>query len=152
MLVGGKPEQVVHWQREAIRLGVAECVHFAGTVPLGESRAYLEAADILVSPRTEGTSVPLKVYTYLESGKPIVATNLPAHTLVLGEDTAVLVEPRKEAFAEGILRLAGDPALRQRLGEQGRRVAAEKYGLEAYLARLRRAYGILEAPREPRAA
>ena len=39
--------------------------------------------DVLVSPRSRGTNTPLKIYQYLRSGKPIVATRLLTHTQVL---------------------------------------------------------------------
>ena len=38
---------------------------------------------MLVSPRSRGTNTPLKIYQYLRSGKPIVATRLLTHTQVL---------------------------------------------------------------------
>ncbi len=53
-------------------------------------RAYLLAADVLVSPRSRGTNTPLKIYQYLRSGKPIVATRLLTHTQVLSDETAIL--------------------------------------------------------------
>jgi glycosyltransferase involved in cell wall biosynthesis len=106
--------------------------------------------DILVSPRTEGTSVPLKIYSYLLAGKPIVATNLLAHTLVLHEDIALLVEPTTAAFADGLVTLIRDQDLRQRLGRQAQRYAQEKYDAASYLTRLDSIYRILEAPEHPR--
>ena len=56
---------------------------FAGERPAAEIPAYLLAADVLVSPRSRGTNTPLKIYQYLRSGKPIVATRLLTHTQVL---------------------------------------------------------------------
>ena len=46
-----------------------------------------------------GTNTPLKIYSYLRSGKPIVATNLLTHTQVLTPDIAKLVEPKPGPFA-----------------------------------------------------
>lgn len=140
LLIGGKPQQVEYWKRETRKRYLEDCVLFLGTVPVEEIGAYLEIAEILVSPRTEGTSVPLKIYSYLHSGKPIVATNLAAHTLVLNEDVAVLVAPTKEAFAGGIMKLLRTPDLRQRLGLQARKYAEKVYAPADYLARLDRIY------------
>ena len=67
---------------------------------------------MLASPRIRGTNTPLKIYSYLRSGKPIVATNLITHTQVLTPDIALLVEPEAEAFAAGLARLIDDPAAR----------------------------------------
>ena len=35
--------------------------------------ALFEAADVLVSPRIRGNNTPMKIYSYLESGKAILA-------------------------------------------------------------------------------
>ncbi|NIP26552.1 MAG: glycosyltransferase family 4 protein, partial [Phycisphaerae bacterium] len=90
-------------------------------------------AEILVSPRTEGTSVPLKIYSYLQSGKPIVATRLPAHTQVLDDSMAVLVEPTSESLAEGIVCLMKNKEFGYRLGEKAQQVSREHYSMDSYL-------------------
>lgn len=113
---------------------------FTGTVPLAEAVAYLDIAEILVSPRTVGTSVPLKIYSYLNSGKPIVATNVTAHAQVLSAETAVLVAPTEEAFAEGILMLAQSPVVRKRLGLRAQQLAKERFDPADYLAKLKGVY------------
>lgn len=140
ILVGGKPHQINYWRNEARKERLEDSVFFAGIVPPEEVGAYLELAEILVSPRTGGLSVPLKIYSYLDSGKPMVATRLLAHTQVLSDETAVLVEPKKEAFAEGILRLIKDAALRQRLGLKAKELAQERYNPALYLAKLEQIY------------
>jgi glycosyltransferase involved in cell wall biosynthesis len=154
--VGGRPDQVRYWRDQVEANDLQNHVLLVGAVPLTESLAYLETADILVSPRRDGTSIPLKIYTYLQAGKPIVATRSCAHTQVLSAATAVLVEPTPEALAAGILRLAGDPALRQALGAQARALALEKFTLAEQLDRLADLYRPLEvaagrAPANPSA-
>jgi glycosyltransferase involved in cell wall biosynthesis len=144
IVVGGRPQQVEHWRREADIRGMDGCIQFVGSVPLEETAAYMEMAEILVSPRTGGISVPLKIYSYLLSGKPIVATNVPTHTLVLDESTSLLAEPTGEGLAEGILRLVDQPALRRQLGSNGRELAKERYSWEGYLERLATIYGSLQ--------
>jgi len=146
LMVGGKPHQVEQAKAEAKRLGVDDCVRFLGTVPVEDVGNYVDIAEILVSPRVEGTSVPLKIYSYLASGKPVVATDLLAHTIVLHDDIAVLAAPTKEAFADGILKLANDPALRQRIGANAQEFAKKHYDRSAYLEKLSRIYGVLQAP------
>jgi glycosyltransferase involved in cell wall biosynthesis len=99
---------------------------------------YLSAGDILVSPRSSGTNTPLKIYSYLRAGKPIVATRLLTHTQVLNDDVAVLTEPHPEAFAEGILTLMRDPDRARRLGRNARRLSEESYSYERYVENTRR--------------
>ena len=146
VLVGGKTEQIEAARGKVAGDGLEQNVIFMGTLPIEEANKYMEVADILVSPRVEGTSVPLKIYSYLHTGKPIVATNLPAHTLVLTKDTAILVEPVKEAFAAGIMDLIQDRDLRERIGVQAKKLAEEKYNASIYLSRLEKIYSVLSAP------
>jgi glycosyltransferase involved in cell wall biosynthesis len=147
VLVGGKAHQIEHWKSETKKQGLEEHVLFVGTVPVDEVSSYVALAEILVSPRTEGTSVPLKIYSYLLAGKPIVATNLAAHTLVLDKDRAVLTEPTPSAFAGGVLELIQNPAARQRLGQQAQRYAEAAYDPSQYLRKLDHIYQVLQQPR-----
>lgn len=145
-LVGGKPDQVTSQKQQADGYGLEEQVIFTGTLPVEEANLYLQLADILVSPRVDGTSVPLKIYTYLQMGKPIMATDLPAHNLVLDEEHAVLVKPDLDSFVDGLNRLIADKSLRERLGKAGLDLAEEKYSLATYLAKLEKIYQTLEVP------
>lgn len=144
ILVGGRPNQIEELEKMVANKHLEGSVRFTGTVPIEESNLYIEMADILVSPRIEGTSVPLKIYTYLQAGKPIVATNLSAHTLVLDQETAELVEPTREAFAEGLVNLISDEDSRRSLGDQGRKLAEEKYNRANYLAKLEEVYEMFQ--------
>jgi len=144
VLVGGKPNQIEDYQEMATSMQLADSVRFMGTLPIEEANVYIKMADILVSPRIEGTSVPLKIYTYLRAGKPIVATNLIAHSLVLDQETAMLVDPTKEAFAEGLMKLIRDENLRNYMGDQSQKLAEEKYNEANYLAKLRKIYEVIQ--------
>src|SRR6185295_18121180 len=83
VLAGGRPVQIEAARVQAERAGVASCVVFAGQRPFEEIPLFLDAADVLVSPRSTGTNTPLKIYQYLRAGRPIVATRLLTHTQVL---------------------------------------------------------------------
>lgn len=109
---------------------------------------YLAYASVLISPRLDGTSTPLKIYSYLHAEKPIVATSIPSHTQVLTPDTAMLVEPNKEAFAEGIIRVLRDPELAHRLGKNAHEYAKEKFNHQDYRAKVNQIYKSLVRARE----
>jgi glycosyltransferase involved in cell wall biosynthesis len=133
LIVGGRPEQVEAVRAQATKVG-ARAV-FTGYQPAREIPAFLEAADILASPRVAGTNTPLKVYSYLRSGKPIVATDLLTHTQVLDHDISLLVAPDAKAFAGALSKLIAEPELRQRLSSAARERARTRYAREIYLAR-----------------
>ena len=148
ILVGGKPEQIKANRALVSEMGMDGSIHFTGIVSLQDANAYIHLADILVSPRIEGTSVPLKIYTYLYAGKPILATNIPAHSLVLSPDHACLVEPTVDGLAAGLIRMIEDADLRAGLSKGSKNLAEEKYGLKSYLSKLENLYNLFEADDE----
>ena len=103
--------------------------------------SYLGLADVLVSPRSHGGNLPLKVFDYLAAGRPIVATDIPTHRTVLDEERAVLVPPQSAALARGILSLLQDPARAERLAQAGRRYAQEHLGWARFVDSLADLYG-----------
>ena len=139
VLAGGRHDQVTRAREQARAAGIDEVSHFAGERPAAEIPAYLLAADVLVSPRSRGTNTPLKIYQYLRSGKPTVATRLLTHTQVLSDETAILTEATPQAFAEGILDALTDHVRAAAVGRRARELAETKYSYEAYLERTRQA-------------
>jgi glycosyltransferase involved in cell wall biosynthesis len=148
-LAGGKPDQILHARERARAVGIEAATIFAGERPAEEIPAYLLAADVLVSPRSRGTNTPLKIYQYLRSGKPIVATRLLTHTQVLNDDTALLTGATAREFAGGILTALTDKGRAAAIGRQARRMADTKYSYEAYLERTRQACAALQGDGAP---
>jgi glycosyltransferase involved in cell wall biosynthesis len=146
ILVGGEAAQIEALRRDAQALGIANAVIFTGKRPAEEIPAYLDAATVLVSPRSTGTNTPLKIYQYLRSGRAIVATNLRTHTQVLSEDTAFLCDPTPAAMGNAILSAFRDPARAAAVGDRAQRLADARYSDEAYLAKTQRACDLLFAP------
>jgi glycosyltransferase involved in cell wall biosynthesis len=143
LLAGGRRDQLVRARRELARLGLEQHVILAGERPAFEIPSLLDAADVLVSPRSRGTNTPLKIYQYLRSGRAIVATRLLTHTQVLSDDIAILTGATPAEFAGGIIRGLGDAESAARIGARAAELAATKYSYEAYLARTREAIGRL---------
>jgi glycosyltransferase involved in cell wall biosynthesis len=140
VLVGGRLEQITQQQRLAEEVGIADMVHFVGQRPREEVPQYMALADILLSPRNKGTNTPLKLYTYLRSGKPILATQIYSHTQILKPDIAMLVPPTAEGLAQGALELLQNPELAHKLASNGKKVADENYSWEVFLERNRSSY------------
>ncbi|HYT67734.1 MAG TPA: glycosyltransferase family 4 protein [Vicinamibacterales bacterium] len=139
VLAGGRPDQIENARRQAAAAAIADATIFVGQRPADEIPAYLDAADVLVSPRSLGTNTPLKIYQYLRSGRPIVATRLLTHTQVLTDDVAFLTEATPEGFGAGILSAVADPERARNVGTRARHLADTKYSYEAYLSRTRQA-------------
>ena len=152
VLAGGRPDQIAAARTEAGRAGVDAAVIFAGQRPAEEIPAFLDAADVLVSPRSSGTNTPLKIYQYLRSGRPIVATRLLTHTQVLDDQVSVLTDATPESFAEGILSVVDDRARGREIGGRAQELADTKYSYDAYLACTRRALAHLDVRAAPEIA
>ena len=132
LCVGGNENQIDRIKLLAHQRGVGEYFIFPGTVPPEEVEAFFRIASILISPRISGTNTPLKIYSYLRSGVPIIATKIVSHTQVLTDDVALLVEPQPESLGSGVLRLLEDVQLCSRLAENARRLADKSYSSDAY--------------------
>ncbi|MDD3531283.1 MAG: glycosyltransferase family 4 protein [Candidatus Pacebacteria bacterium] len=73
---------------------------------------FLRAADVLLlpHPRGEYSQSPMKLFEYMASGVPIVASRLPSVCEVLDDTNAILVEPEDvHSLVEGIRQVVADP-------------------------------------------
>jgi glycosyltransferase involved in cell wall biosynthesis len=140
IFVGAKNQQAREWTQIAREMKLQEHVLFLDVVPPAESMVYLAYAAVLISPRLDGTTTPLKIYSYLHANKPIVATNITAHTQVLSSETAMLVEPNKDAFAEGILRVLRDTELAECIAKSAHEFAEQKFSHQNYISKVNQIY------------
>ena len=137
VIVGGTEADVARYRQRAAELGIGETTVFTGPQPIRLMGTLFERADVLVSPRVKGVNTPMKIYSYLQSGKPVLATNIPSHTQVLNPETAMLAMPRPEAIADAMQELARDPELRRRLGQAGKALVEREYSLEQFRKQVR---------------
>lgn len=134
VFVGGIPDDIVAFKK---RWGQCANIQIIGHLPHEKIPFYLRSADVLVIPnsgRDEDSArftSPLKLFEYMASGTPIVASDLPSLREILDDRTARLVTADDPtAFAEGLRRvLAGEGvALALRARE---RVAAYSWNARA---------------------
>jgi glycosyltransferase involved in cell wall biosynthesis len=119
-------------------------VVFTGQVSHDLAPAYLDSADILVSPHVpmpDGKPFfgsPTKLFEYMASGKAIVASDLDQLARVLTHQrTAWLVEPgNAKELAAAIRLLAVDPEMRQQLGQNAREEALREHTWERNAVRV----------------
>jgi glycosyltransferase involved in cell wall biosynthesis len=136
VIMTGSKEQVGHYQSLAERLGLAGSLCFAGPRPVEVLGACLRQATVVVSPRVHGDNTPMKIFSCLDSGRPLLATRLPTHTQVLDDEVALLVEPEPEAMGRGIVRLLQDEALRERLAANARELVQSRFTFDAFRRKL----------------
>lgn len=140
VVVGGSPEQIQEYRALADSQATGAKVTFLGPRPLSELSSILAAMDILVSPRLQGVNTPMKIYSYLASGRPVVATRLRTHTQVLTDEVARLVEPDAEAMAHAIAALLDAPDGAAVLGQRGQKFVLAEYGVNRFHERITRFY------------
>ena len=140
VLIGGGASDLELYQDQAHSLGISKHVHLLGPRPVSQLGEYLVQADILVSPRLKGINTPMKIFSYLASGRSIIATDIPSHTQVLDASCALLVDPTPAAIAQGLDRLATDAALREGMGKTGQSLARSRYSLARFQATVNELY------------
>jgi glycosyltransferase involved in cell wall biosynthesis len=143
VLLGADGKAGQEMRREVAERGLDDAVRVLDRQPQERLPGFLAMADVLVSPRLYGGNTPLKSYDYLAAGRPIIATDIPAHRAVLTDRTALLVRPDAEALAEGIAGLLAEPARARELAEGAREYAASALRWPAFVERVGAMYGEL---------
>jgi glycosyltransferase involved in cell wall biosynthesis len=101
------------------RTGAAESMRFLGRIPHDELPDYVAASDVFVTvPSVDATAVSL--LEAMACGSAIVVTNLPSATEWISDGVnGEVIAPRDvRALAEGIVKLAGNRALRKEYGDR----------------------------------
>jgi len=126
------------------KLGLSERVRLLPPRSLADVPSAIAQADICVAPlantkrnRVQGCC-PIKVLEYLACERPVVAAGLPVVREVLthGETAWLYRAGDGRSLRNAILTLAGDPALRARLGAAGRDMVCRQLTWRAAQARL----------------
>lgn len=144
VIIGGTSEDIAKYEKKATDLGVESRIHFLGPRPFSELDTFLAEADILAAPRTKGVNTPMKIFPYMHSGKPVILTKLYTHTQIVSSNEAYLAVAEPELFAQGILELAENPELRERLGRNGRAFVEKDHVYSAHKRRVDELYDWLK--------
>lgn len=143
--IGGSDSDIQKYGAQVRHHQASSNIHFIGPRPVANLKQYLDQADIVVSPRIQGNNTPMKLYSYLDSGKALLATNLTTHTQVLNSQIAQLADPDVAAFAEGILHLIHQPELRDSLGKAAQDYISRAHTYEAFSAKLNALYDWIDS-------
>lgn len=111
VFVGGMERDVKKFKERA---GDLENIIILGHRPHKEIPVFLKSADALVLPNSANDKIsnytsPLKLFEYMSSGRPIIASKLPAITEVLNNFNSVLVgSDDSHELAEGMIKVLED--------------------------------------------
>ena len=129
-LVGDSPSDDA--QKRLQNLGIADKVKLIGPKRREELvELYRNAAFFVLSSDEEGLGIV--ILEAMASGLAVVSTDCGGPATAISEGQTGLLTPigDAKAFAEAMEKLLREPALRERMGREGRRVAEERFSLAA---------------------
>lgn len=122
----------------AKELGVGDRMVFLGEVPDAQLRALLHVADVFVLPSIDRCEAfGIVQLEAMACGKPVVSTDLPTGVRFVNqhEVTGLIVPPGdSRALGAALNRLLDDPALRSRMGDNGRARVTEEFDVARMVA------------------
>jgi glycosyltransferase involved in cell wall biosynthesis len=136
-------------ERLAGELGIASRCHFVGyRDDVGDVYAAIDA--FALTSANEGT--PVVAIEALAARRPVVSTDVGGvRDVVVDGRSGFLVPPGDvSGIADGLARLAADPAMRSAFGEEGRAFVLDRYSIPRLVTDLDRLYrSLLEREPEP---
>ena len=140
LIIGGKQQDIDAYKSKASEYGVNEFIKFLGPRPIQDMNAYMQQADFLLSPRTKGINTPMKIYSYLASGIPVLATALPTHTQVMDDDISFLSDANAGQFSSVLQELISNSDLAQLKSEKAKEFIEQEHSLTAFNKRVNLIY------------
>jgi glycosyltransferase involved in cell wall biosynthesis len=143
-IVGDGPERG-SLAEQAGRGGHGASISFLGWLSPEDCARRLRACDVYVSASLQEAG-GVAVLEAMACGRPVVATAWGGHLTSIDDTAGLLVDVSSRAavvqgLADAMLRLAGDAALRSRLGAGGRSRVAAQYDWDVIVDRILRVYG-----------
>lgn len=108
--------------------------------PRSKMPEYLKLADYLVLPRVAADNAPLKLFDYMASGTPIIATRGSAHEPLLNEARAFMSDPDPQSFAGALLRASESPERAAAVAEAAQTYARQHFGWDRFVEFVRITY------------
>jgi len=119
--IGGTKKDIKEFKVQSSKFKI----NIVGHRPYSEIPFWLKAADVLVLPNSGKEDIskhwtsPLKMFEYMASQRPVVASDLPSIREILNENNALLVEPDNlEELIKGLKNVLKDPDLFGRISNQ----------------------------------
>lgn len=132
LLIGGDGPGREAFEAQLASEGILRAVHFAGPLSPEQIPGFLTSMDVAVAPYPadgEFYFSPLKVYEYMASGLPVVASAIgQISEIIKHEVNGLLVPPGdSSAFASAFERIHSSPDLAARLGTAARSSIVESH-------------------------
>lgn len=140
LLVGDGPLRP-ELEKQAQDLGLGNHVVFLGDQK--DIPDILASMDVAVL-TSDSESLSNALLEAMAAGLPVVAYQVGGNAELVNEERGMLIPAGdEEGFAAAVLRFLASPAVRQQLGQNGRRFAQENFSLHSILARYEACYQTL---------
>jgi glycosyltransferase involved in cell wall biosynthesis len=127
MAGSGEPDYLTQLKEQISSLGIAQHVTFPGLVTGQAKELLLQGADLFVLP-SFSENFGIAVAEALVAGLPVVITpGIQIAADITTVEAGLVVEGDVDSLTEAIAQLLNSPELRQKLGDNGRRLARERY-------------------------
>ncbi len=144
LVIAGEGPEGPRLRRLAARLGLGDRVRFAGNVSPADLPPLYRSADAFLLPATSpAEAFGIVLLEAMASGLPCITTEVGTGTSWVVQDgvTGLVVPPSDPAALAGaIRRLAGDAALRARMGAAGRARVEAEFTQERMVQRVEEVY------------
>jgi len=149
IVVGPGKRQRAKYERWVKNMRLADVV-FIGLAAQEELPRYYQTADIFCAPATGRESFGIVLLEAMAMGKPIVASSIEGYRCVVTNGLeGLLVPPRNEKkLAQSLMKLITNPAMRRKMGENGR-VKAQQYSWKKVARRVLDCYTKILTERRP---
>jgi glycosyltransferase involved in cell wall biosynthesis len=119
-IVGDGPDMQALARRASDR-GVGQAIHFLGAI--ADPVSVMREADLLVHP-SWAEAFPYVILEAMSVGLPIVASDVGGISEAVSDGNSGLLVPRADSsrLAAALSELLGDPALRRKMSQNGRRI------------------------------
>ena len=132
VIVGGSEADIAKYRHIADTLNIAAQVRFLGPRPIALLKTFCDQAQLLLSPRILGENTPMKLYSYLGSGVPVLATDLPTHSEVIDDQLGYLAAKDSQSFGAAIVDIFNDYETATLKGEKAIRFIDSHHSLEVF--------------------
>lgn len=113
--------------QDAVRSIVAGDDRVKLTGPMEDAVAVLAEARVCIVPLLSGSGTRFKILEAWAAERAVVSTSLGAEGLGAEHENHLLVADSASAFADAVVRLLNDSALRRRLGDAGRELYLDRF-------------------------
>lgn len=139
---GGAPDYVAQLQQRADELGVAELVHFRGSVPRESMPTIMQEHDVLLFPSAWPEPLARTVQEAMACGLVVIGTTTGGTPEILEDGVNGLTFPAEDSrtLAAKVARLSADPALCECLARAARKTVEDKFSLDQMVGEIERTF------------